>query len=57
VKAEHRCSLPLPLDLPGQPLADVVTGTKSERDRPQFKRLFELASRREFDIVLFWAPQ
>jgi|SRR5579871_626205 len=34
---------------------DVVTGTKSERDRPQFKRMFELASRREFDLVLFWA--
>jgi DNA invertase Pin-like site-specific DNA recombinase len=32
-----------------------VSGTKSERDRPDFKRLFELASRREFDIVLFWA--
>jgi DNA invertase Pin-like site-specific DNA recombinase len=36
-------------------LTDVVTGSKSEKDRPQFKRLFELASRREFDLVLFWA--
>lgn len=34
---------------------DVVTGTKSKKDRPQFKRMFELASRREFDLVLFWA--
>jgi DNA invertase Pin-like site-specific DNA recombinase len=34
---------------------DVVSGSKSERDRPQFKRMFELASRREFDLVLFWA--
>lgn len=34
---------------------DVVSGTKSERDRPQFKRMFESASKREFDLVLFWA--
>jgi len=34
---------------------DVVSGTKAERDRPQFKRMFESASRREFDLVLFWA--
>jgi hypothetical protein len=31
----------------------VVKGTKSEKDRPQFKLMFELASRREFDLVLF----
>lgn len=34
---------------------DVVSGTKGERDRPQFKRMFESASKREFDLVLFWA--
>lgn len=34
---------------------DIVSGSKSERDRPQFKRLLEAASRREFDLVLFWA--
>src|SRR5581483_7908433 len=34
---------------------DVISGTKSERDRPQFQRLFEAASRRDFDLVLFWA--
>jgi|SRR5579884_325541 len=34
---------------------DVISGSKSERDRPQFKKLMEAASRREFDLVLFWA--
>jgi len=34
---------------------DVVSGSKSERDRPQFRKLMEAASRREFDMVLFWA--
>jgi len=34
---------------------DVVSGSKSERDRPQFRKLMEAASRREFDLVLFWA--
>lgn len=34
---------------------DVVSGGKSERDRPQFKKMMEAASRREFDMVLFWA--
>jgi DNA invertase Pin-like site-specific DNA recombinase len=34
---------------------DVVSGMKSERDRPQFKRMMDAASRREFDVVLFWA--
>ena len=38
-----------------QEFTDVVSGSKSERDRPQFKRLMEAASRREFDLVLFWA--
>ena len=34
---------------------DVVSGSKSEKDRPQFQKLMEAASRREFDLVLFWA--
>jgi DNA invertase Pin-like site-specific DNA recombinase len=28
---------------------------KSEKDRPQFKKLMESASKREFDMVVFWA--
>jgi len=34
---------------------DVVSGMKDERQRPQFRKLMEAASRREFDLVLFWA--
>jgi DNA invertase Pin-like site-specific DNA recombinase len=32
---------------------DKVTGSRS--DRPQFNRMFEDASKRKFDVVLFWA--
>jgi DNA invertase Pin-like site-specific DNA recombinase len=32
---------------------DVESGSKA--DRPQFKQMFEDASRRKFDLVLFWA--
>src|SRR4051812_16336836 len=32
---------------------DRMTGTRS--DRPQFSKLFEDASKRKFDLVLFWA--
>jgi DNA invertase Pin-like site-specific DNA recombinase len=38
-----------------QEFTDVVSGRKDERQRPQFKRMFDSASRREFDLVLFWA--
>ena len=38
-----------------QEFTDVVKGSLSERDRPQFKKMMEAASRREFDLVLFWA--
>ncbi|MFY9559592.1 MAG: recombinase family protein [Terriglobales bacterium] len=38
-----------------QEFTDVVSGMKDERQRPQFKRMFESAARREFDLVLFWA--
>jgi DNA invertase Pin-like site-specific DNA recombinase len=34
---------------------DVVSGTKGEKERPQFRKLMDAASRREFDLVLFWA--
>jgi hypothetical protein len=34
---------------------DIVSGMKGEGHRPQFKRLMEAASRREVDLVLFWA--
>jgi DNA invertase Pin-like site-specific DNA recombinase len=33
---------------------DKVSGAKSE-NRPQLKKMFAAASRREFDLVLFWA--
>jgi DNA invertase Pin-like site-specific DNA recombinase len=32
---------------------DKMTGTRS--DRPQFRKLFDDASKRKFDLVLFWA--
>lgn len=35
--------------------ADEVSGSTSER--PQFKKLFEDASKRRFDVVLFWSLQ
>src|SRR5262249_23622542 len=34
---------------------DYETGARSERDRAEFRRMFEDASRRRFDLVLFWA--
>jgi DNA invertase Pin-like site-specific DNA recombinase len=34
---------------------DIVSGIKGEGQRPQFKRLMEAASKREVDLVLFWA--
>ena len=37
----------------GHEFTDVVKGSKSERDGPNFKRMFDAASRREFDLVLF----
>jgi DNA invertase Pin-like site-specific DNA recombinase len=35
--------------------ADEVSGSKGESQRPNFRAMFEAASRREFDILLFWA--
>ena len=34
---------------------DHESGTKGKRERSAFARLFEDASRREFDLVLFWS--
>lgn len=34
---------------------DKVSGTKGRDKRPQFDAMFGAASRREFDLVLFWA--
>ena len=32
-----------------------VTGSKGEKARPAFRQMFEAASRREFDVLLFWS--
>lgn len=34
---------------------DEVSGSKSERDRPGFRNMMESASRREYDVLLFFA--
>lgn len=34
---------------------DRESGSKGEQGRPQFKAMFDAASRREFDVVLFWS--
>src|SRR5437868_4753375 len=34
---------------------DEVSGAKSEKDRPAFREMFATASRREFDVLLFWS--
>jgi len=33
---------------------DRVSGSKSERQRPQMQQMFEDASKRRFDVLLFW---
>ena len=35
--------------------ADELSGGKSERNRPGFAAMLEAASRREFDVLLFWS--
>jgi len=35
--------------------SDELSGDKAERDRPGFKAMLQAASRREFDVLLFWA--
>jgi DNA invertase Pin-like site-specific DNA recombinase len=34
---------------------DYESGAKDKKGRPQFRAMFEAASRREFDIVLVWS--
>lgn len=34
---------------------DIVSGGKSREDRINFKRLFEDANKRKFDLVMFWS--
>jgi DNA invertase Pin-like site-specific DNA recombinase len=34
---------------------DRESGSKSEKDRPKFKAMLEAASKREFDVLLFWS--
>jgi putative DNA-invertase from lambdoid prophage Rac len=34
---------------------DEVTGSKGEKARPAFRQMFEAASRRQFDVLLFWS--
>src|SRR5436309_850612 len=35
--------------------SDEVSGGKGERGRPAFHSMLEAASRREFDVLLFWS--
>jgi len=34
---------------------EAVSGSKGEKDRPAFRKMFEAASRRQFDVLLFWS--
>lgn len=34
---------------------EAVSGAKGEKDRPAFRKMFEAASRRQFDVLLFWS--
>jgi len=35
--------------------SDQVTGSKSDKDRPGLRRMFVAASKRQFDVLLFWS--
>ena len=37
------------------PFEDVMTGRKTEKDRPGFAAMLKAAHQRKFDIVVFWA--
>ena len=39
------------------PFEDVMSGRKSEKDRPGFAAMLAAAHQRKFDIVVFWAFQ
>ena len=34
---------------------EAVSGSKGEKDRPAFRQMFEAASKRQFDVLLFWS--
>jgi DNA invertase Pin-like site-specific DNA recombinase len=34
---------------------DEVSGSKSDKERPAFREMFIAASRRQFDVLLFWS--
>ena len=36
-------------------LVDICSGTKRSQDRPGMDRMFDMARRRKFDVLLFWA--
>jgi DNA invertase Pin-like site-specific DNA recombinase len=38
-----------------QPFEDVMSGRKTEKDRPGFAAMLKAAHQRKFDIVVFWA--
>src|SRR5215813_4468025 len=38
-----------------QPFEDVMSGRKTEKDRPGFAAMLKTAHQRKFDIVVFWA--
>jgi len=35
--------------------SDQVTGSRSDKDRPGLRHMFEAASKRQFDVLLFWS--
>src|SRR5689334_19584267 len=35
--------------------SEQVTGSKTDKDRPALRQMFEAASKREFDVLLFWS--
>ena len=37
------------------PFEDVMSGRKTEKDRPAFAAMLKAAHQRKFDIVVFWA--
>ena len=34
---------------------EAISGAKGEKDRAAFRKMFEAASRRQFDVLLFWS--
>ncbi len=38
-----------------QEYTDQISGSKSEKERPAFRKMFEDAAKRKFDVVLVWS--